>query len=89
MSAKVERIQIHLSVELKQLAERAAFCSGYSLNDYLAELVRRDAPKRLNSQVEIQLTNQCFDDFSLACGKANPLQETILNAAERLDKEGF
>jgi uncharacterized protein (DUF1778 family) len=47
MTVKVERIEARFPAELKALAERAAMASGYSLTDYLADLVRNDAPQRL------------------------------------------
>jgi uncharacterized protein (DUF1778 family) len=47
MTVKVERIEARFPAELKALAERAAMASGYSLTDYLADLVRNDSPQRL------------------------------------------
>ena len=55
MTAKTERIEARFPAELKSLAERAALASGYSLTDYLAHLVRNDAPQRLKTQNEILL----------------------------------
>jgi uncharacterized protein (DUF1778 family) len=44
MTNKTERIEARFPAELKALAERAALASGYTLTDYLAYLVRNDAP---------------------------------------------
>lgn len=89
MTANTERVEIRLSSELIALAERAAFISGCSLTDYLAELVRKDAPNRLRAHNEIVLPNERFDKSIQASEKANPAQKAILDAAERLDREGF
>lgn len=89
INIRSERIEIHFPPELKILAERAALVSGYTLTEYLAELVRKDAPERLKLQGEIQLTNELFDQFIQACERATSPGKTILNAARRLGEEGF
>lgn len=89
MATKTERIEARFPADLKALAERAAQASGYTLTDYLAKLVRSDAPKRLKDQNEIALTNEQFDRFILACEKAGEPSKMILNAAQKLDQEGF
>jgi uncharacterized protein (DUF1778 family) len=89
MAVKTERIEARFPAELKVLAERAALASGHTLTDYLASLVRRDAPKRLKAQNEIKLANEQFDDFITACEKAAEPSKAILNAARKLDQEGF
>lgn len=89
MKIKSERIAIRFPPELKILAERAALASGYTLTAYLAELVRNDAPERLKLQGEMRLANERFDQFIQACERANSPGKTILDAAGRLDREGF
>lgn len=89
MTAKAERIEARFPAELKTLAERAALASGYSLTDYLADLVRKDAPQRLRAQNEIQLTNERFDHFIRVCETAKAPSKKILEAAKKLDSEGF
>ncbi|MDO3387979.1 DUF1778 domain-containing protein [Gilvimarinus sp. SDUM040013] len=89
MATKTERIEARFPAELKILAERAALASGYSLTDYLANLVRNDAIERLKSQSEIQLTNERFDRFAQACEDAKAPSNKIIEAAEKLDREGF
>ena len=54
MANKTERVEARFPADLKALAERAASASGYTLTDYLASLVRSDAPKRLKEQNEMQ-----------------------------------
>lgn len=89
MAAKTERIEARFPAELKALAERAASASGYTLTDYLANLVRNDAPMRLKAQNEIVVTNEQFDHFMEVCEAAPAPTNKILDAARKLDAEGF
>ena len=89
MTNKTERIEARFSAELKALAERAALASGYTLTDYLAVLVRNDAPKRLKAQRELTLTNEQFDNFIKVCEAAPKPSKKLLDAAQKLDQEGF
>ncbi len=89
MVRKTERIEARFLPEIKQLAERAALVRGITLTDYLARLVRKDAPKTLKAYSEIQLTNQQFDDFITICEAEHKPSQAIMDAAKRLDKEGF
>lgn len=89
MASKTERIEARFPADLKVLAERAALAIGYTLTDYLAYLVRNDAPKRLKAQSEIMLTNKQFDHFISVCEAAPAPSKKLLEAARKLDKEGF
>ena len=91
MANKTERVEARFQPEIKQLAERAAIVSGISLTDYLAKLVREDAPKTLKSYSEIQLTNQQFDNFLSVCESEGEYEPglAIKKAAKRLDEDGF
>lgn len=89
MTPKTERIEARFPADVKAMAERAALASGYTLTDYLANLVRNDAPQRLKAQREIQLANQDFDDFIKACEAARAPSKKILDTARKLDQEGF
>lgn len=89
MATKTERIEARFPAELKALAERAALASGYTLTDYLANLVRSDAPKRLKASTEITLTNEQFDRFIEVCESAPSPSKKLLDAARKLDEEGF
>ncbi|MET0071492.1 MAG: DUF1778 domain-containing protein [Candidatus Thiodiazotropha sp.] len=89
MATKTERVEARFPADLKALAERAALASGYTLTDYLALLIRNDAPKRLKAQQEIELANRHFDHFMEVCEAARPPSTKILDAARKLDKEGF
>lgn len=89
MPTKTERVEARFVPEIKSLAERAALASGVTLTDYLAKLVREDAPKTLRTYAEIQLTNQQFDHFLATCEAEQEPSKAILDAAKNLDKEGF
>lgn len=89
MASKTERVEARFMPDVKLLAERAAVASGVSLTDYLAKLVREDAPKTLKAHTEIQLTNQQFDHFIKICEAEHEPGQVIKNAARRLDEEGF
>lgn len=89
MASKTERIEARFPAELKLLAERAAMASGYTLTDYLASLVQKDAPKRLKAQNELALTNDQFDHFINVCESAPAPSNKILDVARSLDEEGF
>jgi uncharacterized protein (DUF1778 family) len=86
---KYERLEAKVSPETKRLAERAALVSELTLTDYLAKLIREDAPKTIKAHTEIQLTNQHFDYFIALCDSSREPSEEILKAANLLDKEGF
>jgi uncharacterized protein (DUF1778 family) len=89
MATKTERVEARFLPEIKHLAERAALASGITLTDYLAKLVQEDAPKTLKTYTEIQLINQQFDYFIAICEAEQEPSKVILDAARRLDKEGF
>lgn len=89
MATRTERIEARFSPELKALAERAALASGQTLTDYLATLVRMDAPRRLQSANDVTLTNTQFDQFLAACESAQQPGSKLLSAAKKLDAEGY
>lgn len=89
MAVKTERIEARFLPEIKQMAERAALASGTTLTDYLARLVREDAPKTLKAYSELKLSNQEFDRFVEICEQEHELGARLKQAAQRLDKEGF
>ncbi len=89
MTVKSERVEARFPADLKRLAERAAVVSGVTLTDYLVNLVRNDAPKRLKAQAEMDLANAQFDYFVQVCEAAGPLSKKICEVAQKLDQEGF
>lgn len=89
MSTKTERLDSRIDTETKNLALRAASVGQQSVSAYLTYLIRQDAPRRLKEHQEIVLANERFDQFALACERAEPLSEKILEAARKLDEEGL
>ena len=86
-----ERIEMRVDADIKQLAERASAVLGYaSLTEFITSLIRDNAPKILQREASIQLTNAQFDHFTSVCNdtEKNP-SARMLEAARRLDAEGF
>jgi len=77
--------------DTKLLAERASAAAGYaSLTDFVTHLIRENAPEILKQQTTIDLTNQQFDNFMVACmDETSVPSPRILEAAKRLDQDGF
>lgn len=90
-AARTERLEMRVDSDTKQLAERASAVAGYaSLTDFVTHLIRENAPEILKQQTTIDLTNQQFDDFMTACmDETAAPSPRILEAAKRLDEEGF
>lgn len=82
---------MRVDTETKSMAERASAALGCaSLTEYMVRLIRDNAPKVLEQETTIQLTNTQFDYFIDACNDANRVpSERIIEAAQRLDSEGF
>jgi len=86
-----ERIEMRVSSDIKQMAERASAALGCaSLTEYITRLISENAPKILQQEASIQLTNAQFDNFMAVCNDDERKPSTrILEAARRLDSEGF
>jgi len=86
-----ERIEMRVDIEIKQLAERASAALGCaSLTEFITRLICENAPKILQHENSIQLTNAQFDNFIAICNDAESKPSArILEAAKRLDDEGF
>lgn len=90
-AARKERIEMRVDPGIKQLTERASAVLGHaSLTEYVTSLIRENAPKSLEREASIQLTNAQFDSYIAACtdSKITPSRK-ILEAAQRLDSEGY
>jgi uncharacterized protein (DUF1778 family) len=90
-ASRTERLDMRVDSDTKQLAERASAAAGYSsLTDFVTHLIRENAPEILKQQTTINLSNQHFDQFMAACVDENTAPSPrILEAAKRLDQEGF
>ena len=90
-SARKERLDMRIDSETKSLAERASAALGCSsVTEYLTRLIRQDAPEILKQQASIKVTNDQFDAFMMACQDTSATPSSrILEAAKRLDQEGF
>jgi uncharacterized protein (DUF1778 family) len=86
-----ERIEMRVSPEVKNLAERASAAMGCtSLTEFVTRLIREHAPSILAKQTTLELTNAQFDNFLAVCNdqKLKP-SKSLLDAAKRLDNEGY
>ncbi len=86
-----ERIEMRVDTETKRIAERASAALGCaSLTEFMTRLIRDNAPRILEQQASIQLTNAQFDHFESVCNDtARAPSARILKAAKRLDTEGL
>jgi len=86
-----ERIEMRVDTETKTLAERASAAMGCaSLTEFMTRLIREHAPEILQHETSIQLANTQFDAFIEACSDSERKPSArILEAAKRLDEEGF
>ncbi len=86
-----KRIEMRVDADIKLLAERAAAVCGYaSMTDFITSLIREHAPKILQQETSLRLTNAQFDRFIAACNDIERKPGTrIMEAAKRLDAEGF
>lgn len=90
-TAQRQRIEMRIDASLKQLAERAAAAQGcVSITEFISSLIRENAPKILEQEMAIHLSNAQFDRFIEVCNETERKpSERILKAAQRLDEEGF
>jgi uncharacterized protein (DUF1778 family) len=86
-----ERIEMRVSPEVKNLAERASAAMGCSsLTEFVTRLIREHAPSILEQQKTMELTNAQFDNFIAVCNdKTLKPSRSLLKAAKRLDSEGY
>ncbi len=89
MATSTTRIDMRVNEQTKQLAERAAMLSGCTVTEYLTRLILQDAPKVLQGETQISLSNDQFDRFIKACESTTPPSKKLLDAAKSLDKDGF
>lgn len=86
-----ERIEMRVSPEVKNLAERASAAMGCtSLTEFVTRLIREHAPGILAKQTTLELTNAQFDNFLAVCNNQTlKPSKSLLDAAKHLDKEGY
>jgi len=86
-----ERIEMRVDTETKRIAERASAALGCaSLTEFMTRLIRDNAPRILEQETSIKLTNAQFDHFVAVCNDtARKPSERISKAAKRLDDEGI
>jgi len=85
------RIEMRVDEDTKIMAERASAALGCnSLTDFISRLIHENAPRILEEQAAIKTTNAQFDHFMTVCQDTTRKPSArILEAAKRLDSEGF
>lgn len=91
LSTHNQRLDMRIDLETKQMAERASVALGCSsLTEYITRLIRDNSPSIIQQQTEITLSNQQFDQFITLCeDEAIKPSQSLLDAAQKLDKEGY
>ncbi len=89
--AQRERMEMRVDPEIKRLAERASAVLGCaSVTEFVSALIRDNAPKILEQQSAIEVTNAQYDRFMAICRDTERKPSArILEAAKRLDDEGY
>ena len=90
-TARRERIEMRVDPETKQLAERASAALGCaSMTEFITTLIRENAPRILQQQSDIAVTNAQFDHFMAICNDTERKpSRRILEAARQLDRDGY
>jgi uncharacterized protein (DUF1778 family) len=84
------RLEIRIDPTTKRLAEHAAALSFGSMAEYITQLIREDAPRRLATQALIEVTSDQLDRFLVACNDNSRMPgKRLRKAAARLDEEGY
>ena len=91
VSPNIQRIEMRVDLETKQMAERASVALGCSsLTEYITRLIRENSPQIIQKQTAIKLSNQQFDQFIELCeDETLKPSKRLLEASKRLDEEGF
>lgn len=84
------RLDIRLDEKIKYKAEKASALLGLkSLTDYIVKIMDENATEVIEHHKNIVLENNIFDDFILACEKAQKPNDTLSKAAIFAKEKGF
>jgi uncharacterized protein (DUF1778 family) len=84
------RLDIRLDEEIKLKVEKAAALLGLkSLTEYVVRLMERDATQVIAQHEQIQLKNDVFDQFVLACEQAKAPNTALKDAFILSKKSGI
>lgn len=89
MATFATRIDMRVNEQTKQLAERAATLSGCTVTEYLTRLILKDAPKILQGETQISLSNAQFEHFREVCKTTKVPSKKLVDVAKSLDTDGF
>jgi len=84
------RLDIRLDEEIKAKAEKASTLLGLnSLTEYVVRLMDKDASHVIAEHESIEVKDNVFDEFLLACEKAKAPNKALLEAAAFTKESGF
>ncbi|NLW04844.1 MAG: DUF1778 domain-containing protein [Pseudomonadaceae bacterium] len=84
------RLDIRLDEEIKAKAEKASALLGLkSLTEYVVRLMDEDATHVIEEHESIIVKGSVFDQFMLACEKAQAPNHALLEAVKFTDESGI
>ncbi|MPW37334.1 DUF1778 domain-containing protein [Vibrio sp. B1Z05] len=84
------RLDIRLDEEIKARAEKASALLGLkSLTEYVVRLMDEDATQVIEQHESIVVKDSVFDEFMVACDKANAPNQALLEAVRFTDESGI
>jgi uncharacterized protein (DUF1778 family) len=84
------RLDIRLDEEIKAKAEKASALLGLkSLTEYVVRLMDEDASHVIAEHESLMVKNDVFDQFILACDKAEKPNSALTEAVAFTKKEEF
>ncbi|WP_039970929.1 type II toxin-antitoxin system TacA family antitoxin [Vibrio halioticoli] len=84
------RLDIRLDEEIKARAEKASALLGLkSLTEYVVRLMDEDATQVIEQHESIVVKDSVFDEFMVACEKANTPNQALLEAVRFTDESGI
>lgn len=84
------RLDIRLDEEIKARAEKASALLGLkSLTEYIVRLMDENSTQVIAEYEGITVKNDVFDEFLLACEKANKPNPALIDAAKFTKESGF
>lgn len=84
------RIDIRLDETVKSKAEKAsALLGSKSLTEYIVRIMDERSSQVLSEYERMTVSDDAFDRFARACGKADEPNEALRAAADYSKKHGF
>lgn len=86
----IARLDIRLDEEIKAKAEKASALMGLkSLTEYVVRLMDEDATQVIQQHESVEVTDNVFDEFLLACDNAKAPNQALRDALEFANVSGI